>query len=89
MTSLQKVEPKNQDLENENTLNSLADYVVSEERPALGLYSAKREGSETVKAADVRDAMAGISYNFGDVLDSLLTAIVNDGKPNGDNRMVK
>lgn len=62
MSNPQTVEPTMQALEQEDTLNKLADYVMSLERSATGWYGATTKLSETFNVSDVPETIAGILY---------------------------
>lgn len=59
-TNWQAAEPIIYNSKKQDNFNKLADCVVSEERPALGGHLAKKEKSILVKAAGVKDVIAGI-----------------------------
>lgn len=63
-------------------------YVVSEERLAVFGHAAKGEKSRTVKAIDIRDAIAVIADLIEDTLAAVMTSSPDDEKPYGDSLMV-
>lgn len=87
VTNPQTAEPTTQDYEREKTLKKLVDRVVSEEHQASGGHGAQMEVSETVKAANVRDAILGIPYLTEDALVAIMTRCPDVGRTYGDSRM--
>lgn len=73
-----------QDSEKEDYLNKLADPVVSEERSVSDGQVAIKEEPVIVNAANVRDAVADISYLFEDALTAIMTLGVDNGNSYGD-----
>lgn len=61
-------------VEKEDTLHKLADRTVLEKRTASGRHWAKTEVSDTVKATNIRDAPASISYLIKISLTALTTS---------------
>lgn len=85
-TNLQTVEPGIQDYEKENTLNQLADCVVSKSCLASGRHVDKTEKSLIVNAADAKEAISGISYLCENGLTATLTPSPDNGKPYDESR---
>lgn len=87
VSSLQTAEPTRQEPDKEDTMNKLADHVVSEERPASGGRAVKIKVSQTVKGANVRDSIADIGYLMENVLTTIMTPGPDHGDLHGDSRV--
>lgn len=75
------VEPSKQDLGEEDTLNKLADHVMSEECTASYGQAAKKKLSETVKGANVWEANGGAAYFIYNALTAMMSSGTDDGRP--------
>lgn len=74
------------DWEEQHTLKKLEDRIVPKECPISRRHTAKMKVWETVKAANVPDAIAVILYLIENSLAAMTTPDHGDGKPYEDNR---
>lgn len=87
VTNPQMAEPTRHDLRKEDALNKLVNRVVSEECLASGGHVAEKEELVTIKATNVRDAIAGFPYHIDNALTAMITLGPDDGKLYGDSHM--